>query len=63
MPGGVVGTGLGYRRNAMSGLARVSEQEQQRITTNKQLDEQSKQQAMNMGASTAGLIASLLLLA
>lgn len=58
MPG-MIGSGLGYKRSAMAGLERVSEQEQQRQTANRQIAEQETQQAIGMGVSAASLIATI----
>ncbi len=58
MPG-MIGAGTGYERNALSGFARLSAQEQERQTANKQLDEAQKQQEISMGASAASLIAMI----
>jgi CHASE3 domain sensor protein len=62
MPG-MIGSGMGYERSAMSGMARTSEQEQQRESANRQLDEQKKAQTTQMavsGASTAVMIGVLI---
>jgi hypothetical protein len=63
---GMIDSGLGYQKNAVSGLARVSEQEQQRESANKQLDDQSKAQTTQMvasGASAAAMIGVMIALA
>jgi len=59
---GMISTGGGYQRNALSGFARLSEQEQQRETANKQMSEQQDQantQLAASGASAAAMIAVL----
>lgn len=63
MPGGMIGTAGGYQRNALSGFARLSAQEQQRQTANKQMEEQETQQAIQTGVSAAALIATIVLMA
>lgn len=63
MAGGMVGTGTGYERNALSGFSRLSELESQREATNKQLKEQETQQMVSMGTSlgTLAILGAVLL--
>ncbi len=57
--GGMIGSGIGLEESATSGLARLSEQDQQRKDANQQLADQKKAQEMQMGASAASTAAMI----
>jgi uncharacterized membrane protein affecting hemolysin expression len=55
----MINSGTGYQKNALSGFARLSAQEQQRETANKQMDQQQTASEVGMGMSAAMLIATV----
>jgi hypothetical protein len=59
MPGGMIDSGMGLQSTAASGLARLSEQDQQRKNANQQLADQQKSQEIQMGASAASTAAMI----
>lgn len=61
MAGGMIGTAGGYQRNALSGFARLSAQEQQRQTANKQMEQQQDQLNIQMGVQAGAMIATILM--
>ncbi len=59
---GLIGSGIEYSKNAMSGFVRLSELEQQRELANKQIKMQQQAQQMQMIGSAVGLVLSLIAL-
>ena len=59
MPGGMIDSGSGLQQTATSGLARLSEQDQQRKHANQQIADQQTSQENQMGASAASTAAMI----
>ena len=59
MPGGMIDSGMGLQQTATNGLARLSEQDQQRKNANQQIADQQKSQEIQMGASAASTAAMI----
>ena len=59
MAGGLIGLGQSYRTDAMAGMRRSAELEQQRDTANKQFAAQEKSQKASLMATGGGMAAGL----
>ncbi len=60
MAGGMIGTALGYKRSALAGFARQTEEEQQKELANKQMAEAEKAQQIQMGVSAGMGVAMII---
>ena len=59
MAGGLISTDIGYQQSALSGMQRLSAQEQQRQEQNQAMQAQQTSTEVSAGMGAASLIASI----